>query len=102
MKVMLSIWLDRNLTITANIYCQQLDRLHSSLPLNRALLVNMEDVWLKHDTSRPHFARQNLQKISKLGYEIMSYPAYSPDIAPTDYYVFRFLYHHLKDQIFNT
>ena len=52
--------------------------------------------------ARPHILRQTLQKISKLGYEIMPHLAYSPDIAPTDYHLLRSLYHHLKDQIFNT
>ena len=35
-------------------------------------------------------------------YEVMPHPAYSPDMAPSDYHLFRSLYHHLKENIFNT
>jgi len=113
MKIMLSIWwdmkgvvhwelLDRNLTITAEIYCQQLDRLNSALIQIRPSLVNRKGVLLHHDNARPHIARLTIQKIGELGYEVMPHPAYSPDMAPSDYHLFRSLYHHLKENIFNT
>ena len=40
------------------------------------------------------------KKIEELGWTVLPYPAYSPDIAPCDYHLFRSLTHFLADQRF--
>ena len=68
MKVMLSIWwnskgviqlklLERGKTITADLYCDQLDRLKQALKKKHPALVNRKGVILHHDNARPHSAR---------------------------------------------
>jgi [histone H3]-lysine36 N-dimethyltransferase SETMAR len=110
-KIMLCIWwdmrgvvhwelLDPNLTITADVYCQQLVRLSQALVRNRPSLVNRKGVILQHDNARPHIARVTQQKIRELGWEVLPHSPYSPDMAPSDYHLFRSLQHHLSGQEF--
>jgi histone-lysine N-methyltransferase SETMAR len=105
-KIMLCIWwdmrgvihfelLNSNQTITSELYCQQLDRLNQSLVQNHSSLVNRKGVLL-HDNARPHVARLTEQKIRELGWEVLPHPPYSPDMAPTDYHLFRSLQHYLN------
>ena len=112
-KVMLSIWwdikgvvyfelLDDNQTITADIYCQQLDKLHQKLTTQRPALLNRKGVILQFDNARSHVARITQQKIIDLGWEVLPHPAYSPDIAPSDYHIFRDLQCHLNGKEFNS
>ncbi|KAK6730621.1 hypothetical protein RB195_007221 [Necator americanus] len=49
---------------------------------------------LLHDNARPHVAKKTSQKILELSLD----PPYSPDLAPSDYHLFRSLQHHLEDK----
>jgi len=110
-KVLLCVWWDSigiihfellkyGQTITAEVYCEQLDRLHKSLTLKRPALLNRKGVILQQDNARPHSAKKTTEKIRKLGWEILPHPPYSPDIAPSDYHLFRSLEHYLGNKTF--
>ncbi|KAG5344031.1 SETMR methyltransferase, partial [Acromyrmex charruanus] len=45
----------------------------------------------EHDNTRPHTSLITRQKLRKLGWEVLMHPPYSPDIAPSDYHLFRSL-----------
>ena len=45
-------------------------------------------VILQQDNARPHTSRQTVSKIGELGYELLPHPAYSPDLALCDYWLF--------------
>jgi histone-lysine N-methyltransferase SETMAR len=46
-------------------------------------------VLLQQDNARPHTAKKTLQKIEELeGIELLPHPTYSPDLEPSDYYLF--------------
>lgn len=107
-KVLLSVWwgingivhwelLNDNQTINAELYAQQLERLGQNI---RPALTNRKGVVLQHDNARPHTARLTQEKILKLGWEVLPHPPYSPDLAPSDYYLFRSLQNHLDGQEF--
>jgi histone-lysine N-methyltransferase SETMAR len=43
-----------------------------------------------------------LQKLHEIGFELIDHPPYSPDLAPSDYYLFPKLKKHLKGAKFST
>lgn len=112
-KVLLCVWwnihgiihhelLKANQTVTGELYCQQLDRVRDALAVKHAALVNRKGVILHHDNARPHASKVTQQKIKQLGWELLPHPAYSPDIAPSDYHLFRSMTHYLHDKKFNS
>ena len=46
---------------------------------------------LPHDNDRPHNAESMLQKVNKLGCEILPHLPYSPDLLPSDYHFIKHL-----------
>ena len=110
-KVMLSVWWDqsgvvhhellpKNMTINAELYCQQLQRVKAAIEEKRSRLNN--EVLLQHDNARPHVAKMTKSVIEELGWEILPHPPYSPDLAPTDFHLFCSLSNHLSGHIFES
>ena len=98
-KLMLCIWwnqlgvvyyklLKPNETITGAVYRIQLMRLSRALKEKRA----------------HYYSRQRVDKtyLETLNWEVLPHPAYSPDIAPSDYYLFRSIAHGLFEQHFTS
>uniref|UniRef100_A0A914H9D1 Transposase n=1 Tax=Globodera rostochiensis TaxID=31243 RepID=A0A914H9D1_GLORO len=48
-------------------------------------------VILQHDNARPHTANMIKMALQELGWEVLPHPPYSPDVAPSDYHLFRSL-----------
>ena len=53
--------------------------------------------FLHMDNSRPHLA---FKELTELGMKILEHPPYSPDLAPSDFFLFGFLKKLLKGQEF--
>jgi len=98
-KVMLSVWWDfkgivfffellpDNTTINSEVYCHQLDKLNDSLKQKRLELINRKGVVFHQDNARPHTSLVTRQKLLQLGWDVLPHPPYSPDLAPSDYYL---------------
>ncbi|XP_054156275.1 histone-lysine N-methyltransferase SETMAR-like [Oppia nitens] len=110
-KVMLCVWwnikgivhwelLNVGQTVNSDLYCQQLERVKSSLTKLWPALVNRKGVIFHHDNARPHVANITREKLKEFGWEVMLHPPYSPDIAPTDYHLFLALQNYLDDNRF--
>lgn len=108
-KVMLCIWWDMkgviyfkflnvNQTITADVYSQQLQRLHEVLLEKRPDLVNQKDVILLHDNATSHVAKMTQQTIKQFGWEVLAHPPWSPDLVPSDYHLFLSLRNYLRNK----
>ena len=54
------------------------------------------DSILQHDNARPHTSRQTRDALAQLKLPALPHPAYSPDLAPSDYFLFLPLKKHLK------
>ena len=113
-KVMLCVWwdmkgvlyyelLEPKQTVNAQRYSQQLRRLDEQILEKRTGQGHgKRKVMLLHDNARPHVAIATQTTIINLGWEVMPHSAYSPDLAPSDYHLFRSLEHTLREKSFES
>lgn len=111
-KVLLCVWwnghgimhyelLRSGQTVTAELYVQQLERVQEQLRIKCPGLVNRGKVFYLHDNARPHVAKIVREKLLSLDWEVLPHPAYSPDLAPSDYHLFLSLSNFLRDKKFD-
>jgi [histone H3]-lysine36 N-dimethyltransferase SETMAR len=109
-KKMLCVWwniegvihwelLPQNETINAETYCDQLRRVCQAA--NQKYPKRKHSIILQHDNARPHVAKMTKTVIQELGWEVLPHPPYSPDLAPSDYYLFLLLSNTLKGVTFD-
>lgn len=90
-------------TVNSARYAQQLNRLRDELDLLVKIPFighGIRTVLLLHDNARPHIAAATKETIFNLGWEVLLHPAYSPDLTPSDFHVFRSIKHTLSGQHF--
>uniref|UniRef100_A0A8R1I163 Histone-lysine N-methyltransferase SETMAR n=1 Tax=Caenorhabditis japonica TaxID=281687 RepID=A0A8R1I163_CAEJA len=85
-------------TVNATIYSNQLASLALALREKRP---RCSAVHLLHDNARPHVAKASQTKLQELNWDTVPHPPYSPDIAPSDYHLFRPIKLFLKMAVFN-
>ena len=92
-----------NETITGERHRTQLMRLSRALRKKRPQYEQRhEKVILQHDNARPHVAKPVKSFLETLKWQDLLHSSYSPDIAPSDYYLFRSMAHGLADQQFRS
>ena len=88
-----------NETITGERYRTQLMRLSQALREKQPQYEQRhEKVILQHDNAPPHVVKPVKTYLETLKWEVLPHPPYSPDIAPSDYYMFWSMAHGLADQ----
>ncbi|GFO08019.1 transposase [Plakobranchus ocellatus] len=80
-------------------YCSTLDRLKEAFRRKRPGLLR-RGVVLQHDNATPHSANFTQQWLQRYGWEILPHPTHSPDLAPSDFHLFRPLKRHLGGMAF--
>ena len=85
--LILAEFLEPGQTITAARYVQTLHKLRRALRDKRP----GRNIIILHDNARPHAARLTSEAIAKMGWEVLPHPSYSPDLAPSDYHLYRFV-----------
>ena len=100
-KVMLCIWWDQNgvlyydllkpgETINGKRYRTQLIRLKRAIAEKRPeYATRHEAIIFHHDNTRPHIAIPVMNYLENSGWEVLPHSTYSPDLAPSDYHLFR-------------
>ena len=108
-KIMLCIWwnnegvlyyelLSWGVTITADIYCQQLGRLADAIQEKGPTRLHVVNIL--HYNACPHSANLTQNTMQELGWEVILHPPYSPDLAPSDFHLFCFLSNRLQGTSF--
>ena len=89
-------------TIHSEVYCFQLQRVYDILYRRYPAMVNRKRVIIQHDNARLHTSRKAREKIKDLEISVLPHPAYSPDLAHSDYYLFRSMAHFLGGWCFQS
>ena len=83
---------------TLNFTANNFQNLKVALQANRP---ERRKVRLLHDNAKPHTSKITRQKLEEFGWEVLPHPPYSPDLAPSDYHLFRSLRNHLVKKQFD-
>ena len=94
--------LERGNTVNAALYCDQLRKMKENLVARFPQITPSSRVTLLHDNARPHVAKLTKQTAKELNVEFLPHPPYSPDLAPSDFHLFRSLEHTLRQKIFDS
>ncbi|GFR80004.1 transposase [Elysia marginata] len=79
-------------TVNSQLYISTLRKL--SVRLKR--LRPTKHAILHHNNARPHTSRQTEEALHKMKFVVLPHPSYSPDLAPSDFYLFPKLKEQLK------
>ncbi|KAK8406844.1 hypothetical protein O3P69_007418 [Scylla paramamosain] len=95
-------YLETGSTVNSERYSDMLiNKLKPAIRNKRRGLLS-EGVLLLHDNARPHTAVHTINTLQELHFEVLEHPAYSPDLAPSDYHLFGPLKDALRGRRFAT
>ena len=90
-------------TVNTERYLRQMIDLNQALREKRPEYQKRQHkVILLHDNAPSHTAKPVEKTIEAFSWEILSHAAYSPDLAPSDYYLFASMGHAISDQHFTS
>lgn len=93
--VLLLDYLPHKTTMTGDYYSKLLGTLRDAIKQKRRGMLS-RGVLLLHDNAPAHRSVIAQQAIHDCEFKQLNHPAYSPDLAPSDYYLFRHLKAHLR------
>ncbi len=102
-----SEYLAPNETVSSDTYCDVLRRLKEAVRRKRPELWHRDnegyrEFRLQHDNASPHTACITLGLIGESGILMVPHPPYSPDLAPSDFFLFPRLKSELRGHRFRT
>ena len=80
-------FLPKRSTITGVYYANLLDQLRTAICEKRRGKLS-KGVLLQQDNARVHTCKFAMDAVEQNGYELIPHPAYSPDLAPSDFFLF--------------
>nr|KAF6387649.1 hypothetical protein mMyoMyo1_008114 [Myotis myotis] len=90
-------------TINTDRYRQQIINLNHDLIMKRPECARKHDkVILPHDDTPSHTSKPVKDTLKDLAWEVLTHRLYSPDLAPADYHLLRYMAHALSQQHFKT
>jgi [histone H3]-lysine36 N-dimethyltransferase SETMAR len=87
-------------TITGEYYATLMEKLRISIREKRRGKLS-KGVIILHDNAPAHTSKIAVEKINALKFTTLAHPPYSPDLAPSDYYLFPKLKEFLRGQHFD-
>lgn len=81
-------------TVTGQYYANVLRQLREAIKTKRRGKLSYS-VWLLQDNAPAHTSQLSIDAARECGFRILPHPPYSPDLAPSDY----FLFHRMKDEL---
>jgi histone-lysine N-methyltransferase SETMAR len=90
-------FLQKGGTINSACYQATLKKLAVAIRRKRP---HLQNVILHHDNARPHTAHATTALIAAKGWTVLPHPPYSPDLAPSDFFLFGPLKDYLRGQKF--
>ena len=98
--IIMTDYLENGKTVTGDYYSGLLIKMRSKSVRKRSGKLR-NGVLLLHDNAPAHRAQQAVQTAEQCGFEILPHPAYSPDLAPSDFFLFPNLKKSLKGRRFH-
>ena len=80
-------FLPKRSTITGVDYANLLDQLRTAIREKRRGKLS-KGVLLQQDNMRVHTLKVSMDAVERNGYELIPHPAYLPDLAPSDFFLF--------------
>ena len=99
--VIMADYLEKGQTISSDYYCILLRYFREDIKIKRPGMFRRK-VLFHQDNARVHTSVQSMTEIHNCGFELLPYPPYSPDLAPSDFFLFPNLKKHLEWQTFLT
>lgn len=94
-------FLEKGSTINSEYYSFLLIKVKEKLKQKRPGKLR-NGIQFLQDNAPAHTALQTLNTIQDIGFQVLEHPAYSPDLAPSDYFLFSYLKKMLKGKHFET
>ncbi|KAA6392522.1 MAG: putative mariner transposase [Streblomastix strix] len=98
-KIVLTHWMLPNQRMTAVQFTEEIFK-----PLNKIVRKeckgDTEKPWIHYDNARVHTAHYTQEFLAKSVFQRMPQPAYSPDLAPSDFFLFGYIKTRLKGKKF--
>ena len=94
-------FMSKGATINSDIYIDTLKKLKARIRRVRPAL-KMSKILLQYDNARRHTSLKTRQVVSSFAWTTISHPPYSPDLAPSDFYLFGPLKERLRGQHFSS
>ena len=92
----------RDPEIVWNHHCWSLSTTNYQIEWSKIKDRNMIEVISQYDKARPHVAKTVQEALQVLNWEILPYPPYWPDIAPSGYYLYRSIHSTLLGERFSS
>jgi histone-lysine N-methyltransferase SETMAR len=94
-------YLEKGKTVNSVYYMSLLSQLKEKLKEKRRGKLTRGVLFLQ-DNAPAHKSHVTMQKLGEIGFELLPHPPYSPDLAPSDYYLFPQLKKFLKGTKFDS
>jgi histone-lysine N-methyltransferase SETMAR len=99
-RVLLVEFMQQDTTITSEVYCETLKNFVGPFRKKRRGMLT-SSVVLHHEYLRPPTVARIRTLLDHFNWELFDPPPYSPDLAPSAYYLFTYLKNWMRSQRFN-